>query len=214
MIKNVKLREYLETEIVKYYNRNDKGHDINHLKAVINYAERINLILGNPIDNDMLMTAIYFHDVACGINRSEHNYFASIMVKNNKVLKEVFTKEQIELIAKACYEHRSKLEKTTLLSRIVSDADKADACRIDRMIYRAWYYGRKYYPETVQDDLIVRCHSVQNKKYGKNSYFNFELEETKYIVKDDLIVSRKILDDYELFESYARKMINEGILVY
>lgn len=214
MIKNKKLKKHLEGTIRNLYQNNDKGHDVYHLEAVLNYADRINSVIETPVDNDMLMTAVYFHDAACSFNRHEHNFFAKVMVINDRVLKEIFTEEQINEIAQACYEHRSKLKKTSMLSVVLSDADKADACRIDRMIYRAWYYGRNYFPDTTQDDLIVRCHNAQNKRYGKNAFFKFALKESYLIVKDDLIVSRKMLEDYELFEAYTRKMINEGILVY
>lgn len=212
-MKNKELQKYLETYIRPFYDLNDKGHDRNHLDAVLYYAREINNKLDKPVDNDLLLTAVYFHDIGTSIDRANHNVIARDIVLRSEILREYFTEDEIELISIAVYEHRSKIEKSTLVSKILSDADKSDVCAIDRMIYRAWYFGLTHFPEiTDTEERILKCHNSQLKKYGKNA-FRFQLDESYDMIKKELKFTRKCLDDYEgLFLPYVKTMIKQGIL--
>lgn len=209
---NKELKEYIDVIIMKNYEFNDKGHDIYHVNSVLQYAEAI--AKNYPeINKDNLYIAVIYHDVCCHIDRKYHNELAYEFVKNDQMLRKFLSEEDIEEIAIAVLEHRSKTPSTTLMSKILSDADKADACRLDRMIYRAWYYGKYYFPGTPEEELIVRCHKTQNKRYGKNAYFRFNLPDTVNIVKEDLEFSKKCLEDYEnLFLPYTHNLIKQGVL--
>lgn len=212
MMINKKIDKHIKENIIPQYKLNDKGHDIHHIQSVLSYAMEISKEYPE-VNTELVKLAVIYHDVGCHIDRKNHHVVSANIILNDEILNKYLTEEQISELYTAVIEHRSKCECTTTLSKILSDADKADACRLDRMIYRAWYYGRYYFPETKEEDLILRCHKTQNKRYGKNAYFQFNLPETIRIIKKDLEFSRKCLDNYkELFLPYTYKLINQGVL--
>lgn len=211
MIRN-ELKKYIEKDILGFYNKNDKGHDIHHVESTLQYALQLADLYN--IDRELVQISVYYHDIACWIDRKNHHMLASKIVKQDEMLISYLGQNKVNEIALAIEQHRSKIKCTTLLSKILSDADKADACRLDRMIYRAWYYGKHYFPESSNEKfLLERCHKVQNKRYGDKAYFKFELPETLDIVEEDLTFSKKCLSDFEnLFKPYARILIKQGVL--
>jgi HD superfamily phosphodiesterase len=68
------LNEYLIYTIGERYQDADKGHDIRHILNVFSFAEKVrSTYFDDKVSKDMLMTAVFYHDLACKDDRENHH---------------------------------------------------------------------------------------------------------------------------------------------
>ena len=72
---NAKLKQYIDEKILPEYELNDGGHNSEHVKYVLKRA--FELADGYEINNDVLYTCVCFHDVACHIDRDNHEVLSA-----------------------------------------------------------------------------------------------------------------------------------------
>ena len=106
---NDKLKTYIEKNIFPSYERNDLGHNLDHIKYVIDRSMRFaNEVEG--INLDMVYTIAAYHDIGHYIDARNHEKVSAEMLLADENLKEFFTEEEIKTMSEAVYDHRASLE--------------------------------------------------------------------------------------------------------
>lgn len=207
---NKELLKYLEDNISIENNKNDSGHNMDH----INYVLRRSLLFAKQVKDinlNMVYTIAYYHDIAHHLDAKNHEVLSAEILRNDKNLLNWFTKEEINFMAEAVEDHRasSDTEPRTVYGKIVSSADRNTT--LDEPFKRTYAYRLKHSPDISLEDLIKESQSHLQNKFGKEGYANNKIyfndpEYTKYL--KDL---NKIIYDDELFKKeYIRiNNINE-----
>lgn len=163
------LKEYIENNILKEYEKNEKGHGIEHIKYVIRRSLTFSKQLEN-INEEMVYTIAAYHDIGYHIDKDNHEKIsAEILLKDNN-LKEFFTEEEIKTMSEAVEDHRasSKEEPRSIYGKIVSSADRNVS--VEASLKRAYSYNKKHYPDLTEEEIYTECMRHLNKKFGKNGY--------------------------------------------
>lgn len=171
---------------IKYYEGMDDGHGLEHIKQVmINMIKLIDIVeKGEDIklNKELMLTAVLYHDSGNKIDRKEHHLIAGQTVRSEEYLKEIFTEEEIELIATMCEEHRSskKEECTSLMSAMLNDADSINT--FENMVERAYKYHMKHDENKEYEFIFGRVYGHLKEKFGRNGYHRYRTQYTNELV--------------------------------
>ena len=181
-----KLKKYIEESIFPIYEKNDSGHNIEHIKYVIKRSLKFAKEFDN-IDLNMVYVIASFHDVAHHIDKDKHEMLSAKLFYENKKMKEFFTKEQRKIIKEAIEDHRSSLghEPRNNYGKIISSADRN--VDIISALKRIHAYTTKHYPDLNLDEMINRAYEHVSAKFGINGYaktycYDKEFEDFKKVV--------------------------------
>ncbi len=205
---NVNLRKYIEENILPEYNLNDKGHNLDHIDFVLNRAYEISL--NYELNLDMLYTVVSFHDIACHINREEHEILSAKRMYEDDVLKSFFTEDERIIMKEAIEDHRASLEYVprNIYGKILSSADR----KIDIDIYltSSMGFSIKKNPLITDEDVIEESYLFAIKKFGKEGYATTKMyvEDRKY--KEYLEEIQRLIDNKEEYILRAKKVL-EGL---
>ena len=166
---NKQLMEYIESNILPIYNKNDSGHGIEHIRYVIKRS----LGFANQFDNidlDMVYVTASFHDIAHHIDRNNHEILSAKLFYEDEKMKEFFTDEQRKIIKEAIEDHRASLEyePRSNYGKIISSADRNTD--IISALKRMHAYTIKHYPDLDLDEMINRAYKYISKKFGIEGY--------------------------------------------
>ena len=156
-----KLVSYIESVIFPIYDTFDKGHDLNHIKAVIERA----LELGDGIDGvdmNIVYAAAALHDIGIQVQRKNHAYYSGVFVRKDEELKDFFNDEETEIIAQAVEDHSTSkgIEPRSIYGKIVCDADKD--LDINTSLLRAYEFTKKYFPDYSEEECINNVYEQLN----------------------------------------------------
>ena len=100
------LKNYIEEEIFKEYEKNEEGHGINHIKYVINRSLEFSKEI-KDINTEMVYVIAAYHDIGHHIDKDNHEKVsAEILIKDNN-LKKFFTAEELKIMHDAVEDHRA-----------------------------------------------------------------------------------------------------------
>lgn len=198
---NKELKDYIERYILPIYEKNDAGHNAEHIKYVI----RRSLEFANQfkdINLDMVYTIAAFHDIAHYIDKDNHEVLSAIIFYEDKKMKEFFSDEQRQIMKEAIEDHRASLgkkdseeEPRSDYGKIVSSADRQTS--IDSMLQRTHSYSVKHYPNLTLSEMIKRSYNHVLKKYGNSGYAkNYCYDEEYEKFKEEV---ERLLNDKEEF---------------
>ena len=166
---DVKLRAYIENNILPIYEKNDSGHGIEHIKYVIKRSFEFANQFDN-IDLDMVYVIASFHDIAHHIDKNNHEVLSAKLFYENAEMKKFFDNEQRKIIKEAIEDHRASLEyePRSNYGKIISSADR----NVDLIsaLKRTHAYTIKHYPDLDLDDMINRAYEHISKKFGNDGY--------------------------------------------
>ena len=166
---NQELKKYIEENILPTYEKNDKGHNLEHINYVTNrslkFADNI-----KDINYDMVYTIASYHDIAHHIDAKNHEKLSSEILINDKNLKKFFDEEQIKIMAEAVYDHRASLETEprSIYGKIISSADRNTD--IDNILRRTYQYRIKHNPEYSLEEIIEESKQHIIDKFGHKGY--------------------------------------------
>ena len=166
---NQELKKYIEENILPTYEKNDKGHNLEHINYVTNrslkFADNI-----KDINYDMVYTIASYHDIAHHIDAKNHEKLSSEILINDKNLKKFFDEEQIKIMAEAVYDHRASLETEprSIYGKIISSADRNT--NIDNILRRTYQYRIKHNPEYSLEEIIEESKQHIIDKFGHKGY--------------------------------------------
>jgi len=177
---NKELKNYIEDNILPEYALNDEGHNANHIKLVLERA--IELSENHDVDYNMIYTIVCYHDIACHINRDEHEILSAQRLYDDENLRKFFNEEQMLIMKEAVVDHRASLEyiPRSIYGKILSSADR----KIDIFDYMrtSMFFHKKKFPEATESEMIEHSYEHAIKKFGKNGYAvkKFYIEDKKY----------------------------------
>ena len=196
------LINYIETNIFPSYEKNDSGHNLEHIKYVIERSMKFASTI-KDINYNMVYVIASYHDIGHYIDRKNHEKVSAEMLLEDKNLNNFFSKEEIKIMSEAVYDHRASMEgePRSIYGKIVSTADRNTS--VDSIIKRTYAYRIKHNPDDNIDHIIEDSKKHIIDKFGSNGYANekvyFEDLDYKRFLKD---ISLLVSDDKKFRERY------------
>ena len=209
-IKNVdgNLKQYIEKNILPEYDLNDKGHNAEHIRYVLKRAFEL-VDDEYHINNDILYTCVCFHDVACHIDRENHETLSAKRAREDKFLNNFFNAEEMKTISEAIEDHRASLEyiPRNIYGKILSSADRK--VEVKQYLISSISFGKKNNPEISKNDSIEKSYEFAIKKFGKSGYAinKSYVEDLKY--QKFLEDIQYLIDNKNLFIKLASEIYDE-----
>jgi len=166
---NKDLIKYIEENIFPSYKKNDEGHNLEHIKYVIDRSIKFANSI-TEINYDMVYTIASYHDIGHYIDAKNHEKISSEMLLNDIKLRDYFDEEQIKIMSDAVYDHRASLNiiPRSIYGKIVSSADRNTS--IDSILKRSYEYVVKHNPNFSLEEIINECREHVKNKFGNNGY--------------------------------------------
>ncbi len=213
------LKNYIENEIFKSYEKNDDAHKLDHIMYVIDrsfmFASRV-----HDINMEMVYVIAAYHDIGHYIDAENHEKVSGKMLLEDKNLRKFFSEEEIKMMSEAVSDHRasSKNEPRSIYGKIVSSADRN--VLIEVPLKRTYSYRKKHSPNLSLDEIIEESRLHLLDKFGKNGYATtkmyFEDEDYKKFLEDITELAsnkeefkRRFLEVNGLEEEYKRVLMNK-----
>jgi len=200
-----KLKKYIEEKILPEYELNDGGHNSEHIKYVLKRAFE----LGNEdeINYDILYTCVCFHDIACHIDRDNHEVLSAKRAYEDNFLNGFFNAIEMKIIREAIEDHRASLEyiPRNIYGKILSSADRK--VEVKQYLLASISYEKKKNPEIDKNESVERSYQFAIKKFGKNGYAvnKSYVEDLKY---------KKYLEDIQYLINNKESFIKLADLIY
>lgn len=192
-------------KVLKKYENCDEAHGISHIEGVWRRAKDIRGLVSENVDERILMTCCYFHDLGNLVNRKEHHLESGKMVLADKELLNFFSEDEIQLIKEAVEDHRTSLknEPRNIYGKILKDADKDDD--VKESLYRAYIYSKEKGLGQNEEEWIESTFAQLNKKFGKNGSVTYCIlnENTSLFIKQ----MKQLAEDKIAFYSYMKAII-------
>jgi len=204
---NRNLQEYIEKNILPLYDNNFIGDGKDRVDYVINRSQKIVEENNLDIDDNILYTAISYHDIRTNNNEKEHEIISAEIMYNDEFLKNFFTEEQRLLIKEAIEDQRANAtsEPRNIYGKILSSASRNSS--VEQCLERSYKYGKKKDPNATDDELFCRAYEALTKKFGNGGYANFYFKDNQY--EDFLKKIRILLADKDNFIDTQRQYIRE-----
>ena len=204
---DIKLKEYIEKEILPIYNLNDKGHNKNHIEFVLKRALEISK--DYDINYNILYVCVCFHDIACHINRELHEILSAEIAFNDKYLNNFFNINEMNVIKEAIEDHRASSENIprNIYGKILSSADR----KVDIRTYfvSSLFFKATDISKVDMEEAIEKSYKHAIDKFGKNGYATkkFYVDDKRYQkFLDDL---QYLIDNKDKFYEVAKIVFNE-----
>ena len=200
------LEEYIQNNIFPIYNKNDQGHNLEHIRYVINRSIKFADTIPD-IDYNIVYTVAAYHDIGHHIDPKKHELISAEIMYANDKLKEFFNDEERIIIKEAIEDHRasSKHEPRSIYGKIVSTADRNNT--VESCLRRSYSYNKKLHPEYNDEQIFEDCHYYLNDKFGENGYAKSYFKDEEY--EKFLTDIRDILANKDRFIEIQRRYINE-----
>ena len=204
---NEELKNYIENNIFPEYEKNEKGHGIDHIEHVI--ERRFQLVEENKLDVnlDMVYTIAAYHDIGHQIDSKTHEIISADIMSKDKSLRRFFNDDELVVIKEAIEDHRAsaKDDPRSVYGRIVSSADRNN--RVEDCLRRTYTYGKKLNPSATDEELFLRAYDVLTNKFGEDGYAKFYFKDIQY--EDFLRELRELLKDKDKYIDTQREYIRK-----
>ena len=214
MIINKDLKNYIENNIFPEYEKNEKGHGIDHIKYVIKRSVQLVTENNLNVNLDMVYTIASYHDIGHYIDSKKHEILSANIMAKDKNLFKFFNKDELTIIKQAIEDHRAsaKNEPRSIYGKIVSSADRNN--NIEDCLIRTYTYGKKLNSKATDEELFLRAYDILVNKFGEDGYAKFYFKDTQY--EYFLKELRNLLKDKEKFlktqREYIKKLKQDKIL--
>lgn len=203
------LNEYLIYTIGERYQEADKGHDIRHILNVFSFAEKVrSTYFDDKVSKDMLMTAVFYHDLACKDDRENHHIKGAEILLTDSNLTNWFSKDDIEMMADAVRNHRASSGKPeTIIAKILYDADRSEIS-LERILERSYQY---YIGKGFTNELEIKENMFNHVsyKYGKYGYAKTVLPESLELLKPSMERTKEVISNERIFRNMIDKVVSE-----
>lgn len=205
------LKEYIKNEIKSKYKNFDKGHNIAHFNFVtkncVNYGKQL-IDKGEKVDLDIAYIVGAYHDIGITMGREGHALSSGKILRKDKMLKNFYSEEIIEMMAQAVEDHSSHLsyEPRNIYGKIVADADRNNTKYL--VFSRPIKYGLKNEQKGMCKEWhINRVYNFVNSKFGRNGYVKYQLDIPD--TKKEQNEVWQLLDDEKKCKLYIEGLFDE-----
>ena len=186
MIKK-EIKEYIENIIFPEYQKNDSGHNLDHIKYVLKRSLKFAENIPN-INMNMVYAIAAFHDIGHHIDAKNHEQISSEILAKDEFIKKHFTEEELNIMVEAVADHRASLEyePRSIYGKIVSSADRNTDINVP--LKRTYSYRKEHFPESTLEEIIEDSRNHIIDKFGRNGYAKdkiyFEDEDYNKFLKE------------------------------
>lgn len=198
---NPNMVSYVKSEILPRYESFDPAHRLDHAGSVI--ASSLMYAGHYDVCPDMCYAIAAYHDTGLAIGREVHHSESGRIIREDSTLRQWFTAEEIETMARAAEDHRasSKGEPRSIYGRIVAEADR----QIDpyTIVKRTVQYGMCHYPELDREGNWERTLEHLGEKYAEGGYLKLwipfgpnaeKLHRMQEIIKNEPDILREMFE--------------------
>ncbi len=204
---NTDLKQYIKEKILPEYELNDGGHNEKHIEYVLKRA--FELADSYEINYNILYTCVCFHDIACHIDRDNHEVLSAKRAYEDEFLNKFFSNEQLQIISEAIEDHRASLEyiPRNIYGKILSSADRR--VEVQQYLLASMSFNKRKNPEFDKYENIETSYNFAIKKFGKNGYAvnKSYVEDVKY--KKFLEDIQYLIENKEIFVELADIVYDE-----
>lgn len=203
---NTELKQYIDSTILPKYIDNIGGHDLDHIKTVVQRSFEIVKAFQLDVNPNMVYTIAAFHDIGYKMDPDNHEQISAELFLQEENLKKFFSQEEIKIMSEAIVDHRASLEyeARSIYGKLVSSADREIS--VDNMLKRSLKYQKdKHATENpTLDQVIAFSYKKLSSKYGKGGYAKMYYPDQKY--QDYLSEMQTILENFALFSCIEQKI--------
>ena len=193
---------YVEHEILPRYDHFDAAHQRNHADEVIERS--LALAEHYEVDNDMVYTIAAYHDTGLCEGRDTHHLVSGRIIREDKKLRDWFTKDQIETMAQAAEDHRASSghEPRSIYGKIVAEADRLISP--EKVIRRTIQFTQDHFPNYDKEQQFQRFREHLMEKYSDTGYLKLWLPESENAPRLEEL--RKIIrDEHKMREAFEKE---------
>ena len=207
---NEELEKYIEENVFPSYEKNDVGHNLDHIKYVIQRSFKFANGISN-INFDMIYVIAAYHDIGHYIDAGNHEKISSEMLLADNNLKRFFTDDEINIMVEAVYDHRASMKgkPRSIYGEIVSSADRET--RVDSQLQRMYEYRLTHYPDKSLDWMIEDTRLYIINKFGKKGYATDKMYFEGIVITPSLPC--KCTFTISLFISFTSPPIRMGFII-
>lgn len=200
---NQDLKEYIETQILPIYLKNEEGHGLQHIEYVLRRSLKFAEQIPNLNINIVYIQAA-FHDIAHHIDKDNHEKLSAQMFYQDDNIKRYFNEEERTIIKEAIEDHRASLETEprSIYGKILSSADRTT--NIEAFMKRTYTYTKKHFKEADEEQIVDRAYQHLQEKYGNHGYAKMYVDDSEYQAFKDEI--QELLNNKEKFKTKYLKV--------
>lgn len=206
---NVNLKKYMEDNIFPLYDDNFIGDGKDRIAYVINRSEKILKENCLDIDDNILYTAISYHDIRKNNEEKGHELLSAEIMYTDEFLKTFFTEEQRLIIKEAIEDQRANLktEPRNIYGKILSSASRNSS--VEQCLKRSYNYGKKKNPNASDEEIFEGAYDALLNKFGENGYAKFYFKDSTY--EKFLCDIRELLSNKDKFINKQREIVANKI---
>lgn len=206
---NKEIKNYIETMIIPKYADFDKGHNLEHVKTVID--ESLNLAKSCGVNLDYAYVIAAYHDLGLSDGREFHHIASGKILEADMSLRQWFSPDEIKLMKEAVEDHRasSKNPPRSIYGKIVAEADR-DINPL-KIIKRTIQYSIAHSPSPDKEHHWNNLLNHMAEKYAEGGYMKLWFENSKN--SERLKELRKIIANQNNLRNIFLKLYDEELII-
>ncbi len=206
---NKEIKKYIETMIIPKYADFDKGHNLEHVKTVI--EESLNLAKSCGVNLDYAYVIAAYHDLGLSDGREFHHIASGKILEADMTLRQWFSPDEIKLMKEAVEDHRasSKNPPRSIYGKIVAEADR-DINPL-KIIKRTIQYSIAHSPSPDKEHHWNNLLNHMAEKYAEGGYMKLWFENSKN--SERLKELRKIIANQNNLRNIFLKLYDEELII-
>ena len=206
---NKEIKKYIETMVIPKYADFDKGHNLEHVKTVI--EESLNLAKSCGVNLDYAYVIAAYHDLGLCDGREFHHIVSGKILEADMTLLQWFSPDEIKLMKEAVEDHRasSKNPPRSIYGKIVAEADR-DINPL-KIIKRTIQYSIAHSPSPDKEHHWNNLLNHMAEKYAEGGYMKLWFENSKN--SERLKELRKIIANQNNLRNIFFKLYDEELII-
>ena len=205
---NKEIKKYIETMVIPKYADFDKGHNLEHVKTVIEGS--LNLAKSCGVNLDYAYVIAAYHDLGLCDGREFHHITSGKILEADMTLQQWFSPDEIKLMKEAVEDHRasSKNPPRSIYGKIVAEADR-DINPL-KIIKRTIQYSIAHSPSPDKEHHWNNLLKHIAEKYAEGGYMKLWFENSKN--SERLKELRKIIANQNNLRNIFLKLYDEELI--
>ncbi len=176
-----KLVTYITDHIFPEYLKNDKAHQVFHIREVIRRSFALNDTFKLSLDPDLIYVSAAYHDFNKYLDAEHHELIAAEKFLNDSFMSSYFNQTKRRSIFEAIADHRSSQAHPprSEYGRLLSSADRNTS--ITQVFVRSFFVGQDRQPDARVSDFLNYTFERLKKRYTIEHSENFFYTDPEYL---------------------------------